>query len=185
MRDQFEEEVKKVRQDMGMQISTLNDTVDILSERVINLEAHGRRLNVIINNVDEVKDENAEEVVRNVMVEKLKIDKEIVNEIKFRDVHRLPSPKTTDSSVRKVRPIIAACIQQHHRNLFMYNAHNLKNSKISIKSDLPRELDQLRNDLLKKRRELIGRGVIVRVVERSYKPQLQLKKGNAWVIYKE
>ena len=70
-------------------------------------------------------------------------------------------------------PIIAAFCLQRDRNEVLSRAKELKGSKISLKSDLPRKLNDLRNRMLTERKRLNAAGVKVRVVERSYLPVLQ------------
>ena len=93
-------------------------------------------------------------------------------------------PKTDRPGVTlKHRPIIVMFTQQYYRNFVMDKANLLRGSSISMKSDLPKEWDDIRNELLQKRRALINEGKIVRIVERSYKPILQVKIGEKWTNY--
>ena len=187
IREEFNEELKKTKNEVQLLVHGLESQVNFLTEKVIHLEAHGRRLNVIINNVEESKNENTESVIREIITKTLEIPAVDVNHISFRDVHRLPLSKKTnqDASNARIqqRPIIVAFTQQADRNMVMQKAHLFRNTNYSIKTDLPKQWDDKRNELLQLRRRLINEGKMVRVVERSYKPVLQVKKGEKWINY--
>ena len=143
--------------------------VDENNEKIVDQEAHSRRRNIIINGVEELNEENTEEVAKQFLVQGA------VDDYVFRDIHRLPKAKNRDGSVNtKPRPIIVAFIRQKDRNAAMKNAYNLKNTQLSIKSDLPKHLNELRSAMLKERQRLKDANpqIKYRVAERSYKPVL-------------
>ena len=145
------------------------------------LEGHGRRLNLVWNGREEVLQsiitefggrrefENSEQLFRDFLVTSLKFDKAYVDSMLFRDVHRLPKGKRS----RGPPPVIVAFVCQKHRNDVLAAAKHLANTGFSIKSDLPKRLNDLRSDMLKERRELKQQGKVVRLVERNYLPILQ------------
>jgi len=71
-------------------IESLDEDIEALKRRNIKLEAYMRRENVRIFNVKEEVEENTEELVRNLLVTKLKIPPEKVKDIRFERVHRIP-----------------------------------------------------------------------------------------------
>ena len=79
-------------------------------------EGHSRRRNVICNGKPEADKENTEEVVRKFLVDDLKMDNTEVQNMMFRDVHRLPKSKKNPAGAR---PIIMAFILQKDRNAVM------------------------------------------------------------------
>ena len=189
-----------VSQDTKIQL--LNDSVNelrekfkvvennlvILQDKNLKLEGHGRRLSVILNNVKETDGEDkttCEEKIRDILVNNLGFSNEEMEQVRLRDCHRLPLSRriNTSSSEKKARPIIVAFTQMSDRNKVMNNAYMLKNTKINIKSDLPKEWDDIRNSLLMERKKLIAQHESARVVERSYKPVLQVKQGDKWINY--
>ena len=181
----FDEQLKTTHTQFTAKVEHLEEKVNLLADQLIQLQAHGRRLNIIVNNAEETKDENTEQVVKEIFVKQLQIPEPEVSKMIFHDCHRLPvNNKSKNESGDLRRPIIAAFIQQHHRNTVMMKVEKLKNTGLSIKTDLPKAWDIKRNELLIVRRSLINEGKFARVVERSYKPVLQIKKGDKWVNYK-
>ena len=151
-------------------------------EKIVDQEGHSRRRNIIINGVDEVAGENTEEVAKDFLVNDLKLDQEEVDDFMFRDMHRLPKAKKRDGSGTEVDrpcPIIITFLRQKDQNAAMRNAFNLKDTEYSIKSDLPKHLNDLRSSMLKERQRLKTANPTVkyRVAERSYKPVLQRSNG--------
>ena len=184
MKEEFRCELNQCKEEMFAQVSQLECKVKELSSKVLHLEGHGRRLNIIVTNVAEDKAENTETVIRDFLIKNLEINSVEVNKMSFRDCHRLPKPKNAHPGVTKNhRPIIVAFTQQYYRNMVMDKANLLRGSNITIKSDLPKEWDEVRNQLLQQRRLLINEGKMVRLVERSYKPILQIKIGEKWTNY--
>ena len=189
LRKEFTSQIDEIKENMGSEITTLTEKVNGLqkqinlqNDKLLHHEAHGRRLNIIVNNLEENDDESSEEIVKQMFVEKLKIPEATVREMLVRDVHRLPLPRDSRSN-KTIRPLIIAFIQQKHRNMIIEKSHLLRGEKISVKTDLPKQLDLIRNEYLMKRKELNGNGHIARVVERSYKPVLQIKKGDKWIKF--
>ena len=178
----LQEEIKSMKEEM----KKLSSKADETSKHNMKLEAHGRRLNVIWNGIKEEKDETpriTQQLVKHVLINKFKFDAEEVSAMMMRDCHRLPLPENKRATEGSVRPIISAFIVQSDRNKVMENANCLKGSDISVKSDLPKQLDIRRNMLLKKRKDLAAENQKVRVVERSYLPVLQILRNNKWVNF--
>ena len=149
-------------------------------EKVEAQEGHSRRRNIIINGLTEVKGEKVEEVVSGFFVDKLKLDKNMVDTFLYRDSHRLPKGKNSDGTVREgPRPLIVAFLKQKDRNLVLKNAFQLKGTDFSLKSDLPKTLNDLRVKMLQERTRLKGTDphTKYRVAERSYRPVLQKEDG--------
>ena len=151
------------------------------TDRLVTQEGHSRRKNVIINGKVENPDgENTEEVVRKFLVDDLKMEKDKVDKIILRDTHRLATPKNRDGTPRNVpKPIIVAFVCQKDRNDVMRSAYHLKGSTHSMKSDLPKELNDIRSAMLTERTRLKTAQPTwrVRVGERGYKPVLQKADG--------
>ena len=151
------------------------------TDRLVTQEGHSRRKNVIINGKQEENGEVTEEVCRKFLKEDLHLDGDKVDKMIFRDVHRLPKPRNKDGSERVgvAKPIIMAFICQKDRNEVLRNAFNLKGTGCSIKSDLPKELNDLRSRMLQERNRIktADPSAKVRVAERAYKPVLQRGDG--------
>ena len=111
----------------------LQKEVDDLKKNLTQLEAYGRRENLIMENVEEQSQENCASVVQGIFKDKLGIMKEV----KLQRVHRLG--KKTSS---KNRPIICRFHYYPDRELVWTNRRNLKGTKIVIREDLPEEMEQ-------------------------------------------
>ena len=137
-------------------------------------ESHRRRLHLIANGIPvqpmpQGQSEPTEAIVRRFLVDRLHLPQEFVDSIIFRDLHRLPKSNRHDGPP----PVIIAFCLMSQRNMVLANAKELKGTNISLKSDLPKQLNGLRNQMLQERKRLASTGLKVRVVERSYLPVLQ------------
>ena len=148
-------------------------------QQIVDLEGHSRRKNVIVNGRDEIKGEDVEGVARQFMINDLHMEAEEVQKFIFRDVHRLPKPKVREDGRQFPKPIIIAFVSQKDRNSVMRKAFELKGTNLSLKSDLPKTLNDVRSNMLKERFNLkaANPGVKFRVGERGYKPVLQREDG--------
>ena len=171
----------------------IKDACNDLNIQHEQLEAHGRRLNVIWNGRREEKKkvatpsggtrdyEDTETLFREFLVNSLQFTPEYVSTIILRDVHRLPKSKRRGTD--QPPPIIAAFICQRHRNDVLASARHLQGTNFSIKSDLPKRLNEIRSKMLQTRSDLKKEGKVVRLIERQYLPQLQLRDvNNKWNI---
>lgn len=182
------ESIRKNRELSEAKLSVACDEQNLQHEQ---LEAHGRRLNIIWNGRDEVKQrvdigggrtreyEDTESLFREFLVSSLKLTQQYVDQMILRDCHRLPKSKKSTGPP----PIIAAFICQRHRNDVLAAARNLQNTNFSIKSDLPKRLNTIRTQMLKVRSDLKKKGKVARLTERGYLPQLHLKGDNdRWTL---
>ena len=135
---QGSEEVQKLRKEME-QIKCRN----------IKLEAYTRRENIKIFNLNETEGETpreTENLVRNMMEEKLGIIREDMNEIRFERVHRLPTRRNSQTRT-KPRPIIAKFSFYQDKEYVMSKVKNLKGTGIGISHDYPKEIDVIHEKL--------------------------------------
>ena len=189
--DAVETELNRIRDNVLPEITkSINSKCNLvkaqLLERIEELEkdklldeAHRRRLNLIVNglpvqHVPRGQQEPTEQLVKEMMKNKLKLESDFVDSIVFRDCHRLPKSRNHDGPP----PVIMAFVMQAQRNKVLASAKNLKGTRLSLKSDLPKQLNTLRSTMLNEKNTLNGLGHECRVVERGYFPQLQIKKVN-------
>ena len=99
----------------------------------------------------------------------LNIPREKVDSFLFRNIHFLGANKQG-----KPRSIIVVFLRQTDRDLVFSKAKELKGSNISIRGNYSFETATRKNDLMLKRKNLISQGVKARVIEKNYKPQLQV-----------
>ena len=131
-------------------LEDLNAKIKHLECRNIRLEAYTRRENLKVFNVPEGKGEStsAEDQLRKVMRDKLKIPEEDIKEIRFERVHRIPARKNTSHGQDvKPRPIIAKFSFFQDKEYVWSFVKNLKNTNISIGNDYPREIDEIQKTL--------------------------------------
>ena len=170
--------LQKVKADLTVKVEENSD-------KIVEQEGHSRRRNIIVYGKKFVEGENTRQVAAKFLVEDLKMDSTVVENFQYRDIHRLPAGKIkTDQGVKKgERPIIIAFLKQDDRNAVMRKAFELKDSDYSIKSDLPRPLNEIRGKMLKERRRLMqaNPGIKFRVGEKSYKPVLQKSAGTVMI----
>lgn len=177
---------RSITQNKSLSEAMIKDACSDLSLQHEQLEAHGRRLNIIWNGRKEEKItvptqwggtrvyEDTEKLFREFLVHSLRLQPEYVASMIIRDCHRLPKSRDIDGPP----PIIAALICQRHRNDILAAAKNLKDTPFSIKSDLPKRLNTLRKQMLKVRSDLKKKGKIVRLIEHRYLPSLQQRDAN-------
>ena len=163
---------------------TLKSTMSTLESKAVDMQGHGFRLNLICKGREEEDDESpadTEQLFKSVLKDSLGI--ETADNILFRAVHRLPKPKSGNGSTQP-KPIIAAFIRQQDRDTVLSKAHLLKDTGISLQSHLPKKLNDLRNDLLKQRRQMLAVDPSrkLRVVDKNYTPVMQEKRHGATVF---
>ena len=115
-----EQKLNKLENEIIPKVDKNIDTsVTAMDNKLVSLQAHGRRLNIIINGIPESKNEDTEAEVKKILVETIKLPVQTVSNILVRDCHRLPKGK---NSIHK--PIICAFIQQKHRNEVLSKAYS-------------------------------------------------------------
>ena len=180
----LKEEVRSFKEDL----SNVETKMKHMENRLIDSEAHFRRLNLIISNVKEEEGENVKDKVFDLFKNELKIKPERVENLLLRDLHRLGKIKTNVSTnTTKHRNIIIAFLKQEDRNMILEHCKNLKDKSVSIKVDLPLELSKVRDELLTKRRVIkdFKSNLVANLVYRAYKPVLIVKYKGSFVKYEE
>ena len=173
--------IKRSRELAEAKVKEAVEEMDLKHEQ---LEAHGRRLNIIWNGRKEEKQEittafggtrqfeDTEALFRDFLVQSLNFDEAFAKSVILRDCHRLPKSKKAKAT--DPPPIIAAFVCQRQRNDVLAAAKNLQNTVFSIKSDLPKRLNSIRTEMLKARRDLKKDNKTVRLIEKNYLPCLQM-----------
>ena len=190
---ELETKNEKLENDLSHATKQLSDCQEQLKKAVTRIsenEAHGRRLNLVLGNVPESKDENIRVTISRVMIDSLKIPEDRVEEILLRDAHRLGKSKTQTPALgaaTKPRNIIIAFLSQFDRNYVYSQAKNLKGSTISIRPDLVKEMALIRDNLLIQRQVILkhNKKLYVQLTYRSYsKPVLLVKVANEITEFK-
>ena len=144
-----------------------------LLERCINSEDRSRKTNIVISGLQTDENLTVEKNVERMFVDKLNIPSEKVDTFLYRNIHFLGANKQGKS-----RSIIVAFLKQTDRDLVFSKAKELKGSSISIRGNYSFETATRKNDLMLKRKNLISQGFKARVIEKNYKPQLQVLGDN-------
>lgn len=114
-----------------------------VEEKIVNLEAYGRRENLIFENINENQHENCRELILNIMEKELKIQNARAN-VKLTRVHRLGPPK---QAAPKPRPIIARFLYYPDRELVWERKTYLKGTPIVLREDFPEAIMRQRSEL--------------------------------------
>ena len=113
---------------------------------MIRQSIYSRRWNLIFHGVSETEEENCSDLVKHIMVSKLKIDQRKVKGIMFCEAHRLRKKKRSGNS--KPRPIIVRFTCRADRDATCRQRFNLKESSIRMAEDLPQNVREIRRKVL-------------------------------------
>ena len=155
IRDRIKELEQKIDQKVTELITSINfnaTSIDKLQKEVIpsmqrtieedrqnthdeldKVNAYICRENLVFIGVPEAQNEEVETVLAKLLVEKLKIPREEVDQIEYQRAHRLPA-------ATRPRPIKARFLKFKERDMVLRNAKHLKGSPIYITEDLPRRV---------------------------------------------
>ena len=120
---------------------------DALREDVLYMQSQSMRNNLMFSRLpekDDEKPEDTENIVRQFMVDKLKIEKDNVDRIQFERVHRTGS---RDGPAR-CRNIVAKFTLFKDREFVKRHRANLKGTNYSVYEQFPREINERRKSLI-------------------------------------
>ena len=109
----------------------LNEKIESLNNKLMMLEKHDRKYNLIFHGVAEEQGEKLFGKMRGFFVQYLKIEEERVKKIHFSNGHRLQSEQEGP------RPVIMRFISYEDRELVLSNAYQLAGSGKKVLTDLP------------------------------------------------
>ena len=144
-----------------------------MKEEVNYMKSQSMRNNLIFGNIDEVPSEKpakTEEIIRNFMIEKLKIARDIVNNIKIERAHRMGIATSmingeSRDEMKKSRRIVCKFSFFGDREMVRGQSKNVWGTRYYVSEQFP-------PDIMAKRRELVKR------------MKEEKKAGNqAWVSY--
>ncbi len=125
-------------------IDALKEKTKELNTMLLNLEAYGRRDNLIFEGIPEVKDENCFREVKEMLINTMNIEKEHVAQIRFDRCHRL---HTISHKPNAPKPIIVRFNWFQDREYVWGKRFDLKGSGIFIREDFPGIIDSRRRAL--------------------------------------
>lgn len=123
--------------------SELNEKIDSLNQKLMMLEKHDRKYNLIFYGVTEEQGEKLFGKMRGWFIQYLKLEEDRVKKIHFSNGHRLPS------EYEGPRPVIMRFLSYEDRELVMSNAHKLAGTRMKILTDLPVQMKKERQRLAK------------------------------------
>lgn len=133
------------------QITELENKRDKVSEDLLYLQSQSMRNNLLFTNIPESTSEGAEETERKLRAhihEKMRVAKEVVDEISFERVHR-----TGVKQDGKIRNIVAKFTLFKERELVRRQWKTLKNTPYSVFEQFPKEIAEKRRRLRSKVKE--------------------------------
>lgn len=123
----------------------LEEKIKQLDRKLLMLEKHERKYNLIFYGVGEDENERLYDKIRNVLKENFKVNEERVEKIHFANGHRLPA----DPNFNGPKPIIMRFSAYEDRELVMSHAYKLAGTGIKVLTDLPVTMKKERGRLAK------------------------------------
>ena len=130
-------------------VNDLTRSVNSEKERAVKLESHSRRNNLIFYGIPEETNESSakrESLLYSFLEENLKMEEEDIDGISVERAHRLGKRNANGD---KPRPIIAKFTFHKDKEIILSNARFLAGSDFGISQDFPREIVQIRKELVK------------------------------------
>ena len=118
---------------------------DTLKDEVCYLQSQSMRNNLVFGNIQEIDSEDTEKVLRQFLVEKMKIAQDLVNEIRFERVHRMGL-----KTVRKSRNIVAKFTFFKERELVRKHWKSIQGTEYFV-------IEQFTKEVVDKRRKLFSK----------------------------
>ena len=108
-----------------------------------DLNIHSRRSNLIFYRVNESKDKDCFSLVRDVLTRNLNLPQDEASNMKLCGAHCLGKPNRN-----RAWPLIARFTCRADRDCIWKARYRLKNSRISMGEDLPRQIQEIRKNVL-------------------------------------
>ena len=139
------EGVERQQQEQYEEINRkLNDKIDTLNKKLMMLEKHERKYNLIFHGIQEERSEKLYDKMRAFFVSHMEIDQERAEKIIFSNGHRMPT-----KAVGMPKPVIMRFASYDDRELILSKAYKLAKSGKKILTDLPVAMKEERARLAK------------------------------------
>ncbi|CAC5397012.1 unnamed protein product [Mytilus coruscus] len=119
-----------------------------LKECQVLLEKHDRKYNILIYGIEQKQNEIIWEVIDNLFVKDLGIEKFKADSFPIANAHRIPA-KAPVVGTKRPDAIIVRFMHYADKQCIMAQAYKVANKKIRIVDDLPVIMKEARNDLAK------------------------------------
>ena len=140
---------EKMISELKKDVNDLTRSVNSEKERAVKLESHSRRNNLIFYGIPEETNESSaksESLLYSFLEENLKTEEEDIDGISVERARRLGKRNANGD---KPRPIIAMFTFHKDKELILSNARFLAGPDFGISQDFPREIVQIRKELVK------------------------------------
>lgn len=134
---------KEQEEKLARMNSEFDDKLESLNKKLMMLEKHDRKYNLIFHGITEEQGEKLYNKMRGFFLHSLKIEEERVKKIHFSNGHRLPSDHDGP------RPVIMRFVSYEDRELVLSKAFNLAKTGMRILTDLPVPMKKERQRLAK------------------------------------
>ena len=159
---------EKMISELKKDVNDLTRSVNSEKERAVKLESHSRRNNLIFYGIPEETNESSaksESLLYSFLEENLKLEEEDIDGISVERAHRLGKRNANGD---KPRPIIAKFTFHKDKELILSNARFLAGSDFGISQDFPREIVQIRKELVKVLKQAKKDGHDAKVYDKLY-----------------
>jgi len=134
-----------------------------LKRSLLASQTHSRKYNLLLYGGEgqDTKPEETIERVRRFAYENLKLGEQLARKLAFRNAHRLQRRESGPA------PIIVVFLFWSEREAFLRAGKNLKDTKMSVRTDLPPELKKRRGELAHEAYKMRQQGVQARIREKG------------------
>ena len=141
-------------------LDNLTKENDKLKDSLVYLQSQSMRNNLIFCNIEEKEQpENTEQVVRNFLVEKMKVAEDLVRDMRIERAHRMGSVgQRNHQGERQHRKIVCKFTLFKDRELIRKAKINLDKSQYYVHEQFPPEIVEKRRRLVPKMKEAITNG---------------------------
>lgn len=168
---EMEQKILGTLEGLSQRVKNTEEDVEKVRERTVDLEFHMRKYNILIFGLD--MSGHCEDKVVGLFRDVLEIKEPML----LAACH--PIPGRRDGG--KDRACIVRFVRLQDKDLVLKSCTKLKNTKISIMTDLPQEARAKRAELRQNAWNLRKSGLFVRVKERGLNIYLEEKKNGKWV----
>lgn len=143
------DEIEKNQEDkIKAATAELDEKLQELDNKLMLLEKQDRKYNLLFYGFQEVAGENVYNVIRQSLINDLKLDEERVRTMYFAAGHRVPTKAAGP------KPIIIRCTSLEDRELILSESRNYGGLKKRVVVDLPKSMKEQRSALAKKAYEI-------------------------------
>lgn len=146
--DKLEDSEKSQEEKLKSASAELDEKIKLLDTKLQLLEKQDRKYNLLFYGFQEDAEEDVYEIIRQSLIEDLKLEEDKVRNMYFAAGHRVPTKAAGP------KPIIIRCTSLEDRELILSNSKYYGAKKKRVVVDLPKEMKEERSRLVKKAYEI-------------------------------